>query len=81
MQLYTVPLYRVQLKFPVAAVFNTEMDCCRSPKMETKWLGWRVDNDAAAMFEYGQCIIWQACIPVIVNANRNAWVSLKYSLK
>ena len=50
MQLYTVPLYRVQLKFPVAAVFNTEMDCCRSPKMKTKWLGWRVDNDAAAMF-------------------------------
>ena len=57
------------------------MDCSRSPKMKTKFLGWRVDNDAAAMFEYGQFIIWQECLPVIVNANRNAWVSLKYRLK
>jgi len=81
MQLYTVPLYRVQVKFPVAAVFNTN-GLFQKPENENKMARLAgVDNDVAAMFEYGHIIIWQACFPVIVNANRNAWVSLKYRLK
>lgn len=61
MQLYTVRLYRVQLRFPVAAVFNTN-GLFQKPENENKMAriaGIWVDNDAAAMFEYGHFIIWQ----------------------